>query len=95
MRSKIKNLAILCCFASIQSTQAGEFPSSILTAETDAFIHQVLVDWKSPGGASVAVVRKIPRGVWKVETKGYGIATYNRSKVTENTLFSIGSNSKV
>lgn len=71
------------------------FPSSILTAETDTFINQVLVDWNSSGGAAVAVVRKNTEGNWNIETKGYGIATFNGSRTTENTRFAIGSNSKV
>ncbi|KAF9463775.1 beta-lactamase/transpeptidase-like protein [Collybia nuda] len=74
---------------------AQEFPSSVLTSETDTFINQVLTDWQSPGGAAVAVVRKSPQGDWIVETKGYGAATINGSKVTENTRFAIGSNSKL
>lgn len=67
----------------------------LLNDETDAFIHQVLTDFNSPGGAAVAVVRMDDQGAWSVETKGYGIATANGSKVTENTLFPVGSNSKV
>lgn len=67
----------------------------LLNDETDAFIHQVLTDFNSPGGAAVAVVRMDDQGAWSVETKGYGIATANGSKVTENTLFPVGSNSKL
>ncbi|KAF9463772.1 beta-lactamase/transpeptidase-like protein [Collybia nuda] len=72
-----------------------EFPSAVLTLDTDAFVNKILADWNSPGGAAVAVVRKTPQGDWNVETKGYGTATLNGSKITENTRFSIGSNSKL
>jgi len=67
----------------------------VLSEETDAFINQVLVDFNSPGGVAVAVVRKDDKGAWSVETKGYGVATANGSRVTENTLFAVGSTSKV
>ncbi|RDB30019.1 hypothetical protein Hypma_013824 [Hypsizygus marmoreus] len=69
--------------------------ANVLTNETDAFINRVLADWNSPGGIAVAVVRKDDQGAWNVETKGYGAATANGDKVTENTLFGIGSNSKL
>lgn len=77
------------------SAHAQGTQNSVLNAETDAFINQVLADWNSPGGAAVAVVRRDAQGGWNVETKGYGVATLNGSKVTENTRFAIGSNSKV
>jgi CubicO group peptidase (beta-lactamase class C family) len=67
----------------------------ILTDEIDTFINQLLTDWTSPGGAAVAVVKLNAQGQWNVETKGYGIATVDGTKVTENTRFGIGSNSKV
>ena len=76
-------------------TSAQTTLKPVLNENTDAFINQVLKDWNSPGGAAVAVVRKDDQGAWNIETKGYGIATANGSEVTENTLFSIGSNSKV
>ncbi|RDB26831.1 Gigasin-6 [Hypsizygus marmoreus] len=69
--------------------------SPILNDETGAFINQVLTEWGSPGGAGIAVVRRDAQGTWNVETKGYGIATANGSKITENSLFGIGSNSKL
>ena len=67
----------------------------VLTNATDAFINHVLADWNSAGGLGVAVVRKNEQGLWNIETRGYGIATLDGRKVTEHTLFSIGSNSKV
>ncbi|KAF9463773.1 beta-lactamase/transpeptidase-like protein [Collybia nuda] len=75
--------------------RAQELPSSVLTPDTDAFINSILADWETPGGAAVAVVRKTPQGGWNVETKGYGTATINGSKITENTRFAIASNSKL
>lgn len=41
---------LLYGFAILSSAVAHDFPDRILTAETDAFIDQVLVDWNSPGG---------------------------------------------
>lgn len=95
MRAYSVYAALLCSFATLFTACAREFPSSILTAQTDVFINQVLADWNVSGGAAVAVVRKSPQGHWNIETKGYGVATLNGSKVTENTRFGIGSNSKV
>jgi len=67
----------------------------ILNETTEAFITKVLKDWDSPGGVGIAIVRKDKEGQWFVETKGYGVATAQGDRVDENTLFSIGSNSKV
>ena len=72
-----------------------QFQSRVLNDRTDAFINGLLKEYDSPGGVSIAVVRRNPRGSWVVETKGYGMATLSGSKVTEDTLFAIGSNSKV
>ena len=70
--------------------------SPVLNANTGAFINQLLTEYESPGGIGVAVVSQDPSGTWNVETNGYGVATLaDGSKVTENTLFAIGSNSKV
>jgi CubicO group peptidase (beta-lactamase class C family) len=70
-------------------------PGKILTDDIDTFINHLLADWTSPGGAAVAVVKLNDQDEWNVETKGYGIATANGTKVTENTRFAIASNSKV
>ena len=68
----------------------------VLNSNISAFINQLLTEYESPGGIGVAVVRQDVSGTWNVETQGYGVATLvNGSKVTENTLFPIGSNSKV
>lgn len=87
-------LSLLCSPRVLRASAQGP-QGSILTAEVDAFINQLLADWTSPGGAAVAVVKLNEQGQWNVETKGYGIATANGTKVTENTRFGIGSNSKV
>lgn len=75
------------------NTQGAQ--GNILTDEVDAFVNQVIANWTSPGGAAVAVVKLNEQGEWHVETKGYGRASLNGTKVTENTRFGIGSNSKV
>ncbi|KAF9463774.1 beta-lactamase/transpeptidase-like protein [Collybia nuda] len=68
---------------------------NVLTQETDEFIEKVIADWNSPGGIAVAFVRKDDQGRWNIETKGYGRANLGGAKITENTLFAIGSNSKL
>jgi CubicO group peptidase (beta-lactamase class C family) len=68
----------------------------ILDQETDDFVEKVLKDWKSPGGVAIAFVRRDETGKWvDIETKGYGTATATGTKVTPETMFNIGSNSKV
>ncbi|KAL0946348.1 hypothetical protein HGRIS_012583 [Hohenbuehelia grisea] len=69
--------------------------TQILTPELDDYINRVLSDWNSPAGAGVAVVRLKDDGKWQVETKGYGNARTDGTKVTKDTLFAIGSNSKL
>ncbi|KAJ6469452.1 beta-lactamase/transpeptidase-like protein [Mycena sanguinolenta] len=83
--------ASLLCFANFALADN----STILSSEIDVFINNILAEWNSPGGVAVAVVRKDGQGGWLVETKGYGIATVNGSKVTPDTIFSVGSNSKL
>ncbi|KAG7088848.1 hypothetical protein E1B28_012802 [Marasmius oreades] len=78
------------------SASAQTIPNNVLTPEVDAFIEGILSTVGSPGGVSVAVVRLDPSGGWNVETKGYGIARLSdNASVTADTLFSIGSNSKL
>lgn len=98
MRShSFKLVPLFLLFGSTTVIQASskEIPGKLLNEETDAFINQVLTEWNSTGGISVAVVRKNDQGAWNVETKGYGRAKADGSKVTEKTLFGIASNSKV
>ncbi|KAJ7766340.1 beta-lactamase/transpeptidase-like protein [Mycena maculata] len=70
--------------------------TNLLNAEVDSAINSILKDFKSPGGVGVAVVRRHKdRSGWNVETKGYGNAKVDGTKVTSDTLFPIGSNSKL
>ncbi|KAJ7451980.1 beta-lactamase/transpeptidase-like protein, partial [Mycena latifolia] len=69
--------------------------STILSPQIDAFINNILAEWKTPGGVGVAVVRTNPEGGWLVETKGYGVAKADGTTVTPDTIFSLGSNSKL
>ncbi|KAF5391208.1 hypothetical protein D9757_003079 [Collybiopsis confluens] len=68
---------------------------NILTQEIGQFIQDILASWNSAGGVGIAVVQKNEDGSWNVETKGYGTARADGSGVTEDTLFAIGSNSKL
>jgi hypothetical protein len=67
----------------------------LITPELDTWISGLLKEWNSPGGLSVAVVKQHDDDEWVVETRGYGLAREDGTKVDENTLFGIGSNSKV
>ncbi|KAJ6476921.1 beta-lactamase/transpeptidase-like protein [Mycena sanguinolenta] len=67
----------------------------ILTTRLDNAITNILQSLKTPGGVGVALVRKTDQGTWQLESKGYGNATVNGDKVTSETLFAIGSNSKL
>ncbi|KAJ7484270.1 beta-lactamase/transpeptidase-like protein [Mycena latifolia] len=55
--------------------------AQILTPEVDAFINNVLTEWNTPGGAGVAVVRMDGQGGWRIETKGYGFAKADSTKL--------------
>ncbi|KAK7018013.1 hypothetical protein VNI00_018439 [Paramarasmius palmivorus] len=69
---------------------------AILNPNMDDFIEKVISSWNSPGGAGVAVVKQHEDGSWQVETKGYGIANVaEQSKIDADSLFYIGSNSKL
>ncbi|KAG6844992.1 hypothetical protein H0H87_001935 [Tephrocybe sp. NHM501043] len=95
MKPFLLNLVPICLIF-ISGAYAEGTRKSVLNEMTDAFINDLLKGWNSPGGVAVAVVQKNEAGAWNVETKGYGIATLaNASRVTENTLFAIGSNSKL
>jgi CubicO group peptidase (beta-lactamase class C family) len=67
----------------------------VLNSRLDDAILDILKEFKTPGGVGVAVVRKTTQGTWRLESKGYGNATAHGDKVTADTLFAIGSNSKV
>ncbi|KAJ7586977.1 beta-lactamase/transpeptidase-like protein [Mycena floridula] len=89
--------SILLLVLAVTRAQQATFSSSsrILTAEIDDFIRDVLDDWNSVAGISVAVVRKQNDGSFATETKGYGVAQRDGSSVTADTLFCIASNSKL
>jgi CubicO group peptidase (beta-lactamase class C family) len=98
MRSFLLGIGLFFCFdilasAADNSTQHST-TTQILNAEVDSFINNVLAEWNSPGGVAVAVVRMDSQGGWLVETKGYGVAKADGTKVGPDTIFSIGSNSK-
>lgn len=78
--------------AADNATQSND--TLILTPQVDAFINNVLADWNTAGGAGVAVVRMDGNGGWLIETKGYGAAKADGTKVNPDTIFSLGSNSK-
>ncbi|KAJ6569366.1 beta-lactamase/transpeptidase-like protein [Mycena capillaripes] len=96
---RISNLPILLPWISAL-VAAGANNSSdtnglqILNPDIDVFINNLLSEWNVPGGAAVAVVRLDEAGQWHTETKGYGIAKADGTKIDSNTIFSIGSNSK-
>ncbi|KAJ7118438.1 beta-lactamase/transpeptidase-like protein [Mycena crocata] len=78
-----------------QQAEISRAHRHILNPTIDAAIKSILKDYKSPGGVGVAVVQKSEQGRWTVEAKGYGIAKVDGTKVTSDTLFAIGSNSKL
>lgn len=76
------------------STQAINKP--LITERTEKYIQTLLTKWNS-SGLSVAVVRKdekSPTG-WHHEFGAYGVAKADGSLVTPDSVFAIGSNSKL
>lgn len=70
--------------------------SQILSPEIDQFVETILTEFNVPGGVGLSVVRQDQTtGEWFPEVKGYGVAKLDGTKVHEDTLFPIGSNSKV
>ncbi|KAJ7284592.1 beta-lactamase/transpeptidase-like protein [Mycena rebaudengoi] len=70
--------------------------ASVLTPHIDAAIADILQAFQVPGGVGVAVVHKDAHGSWVLESKGYGNASSDGlKKVTADTLFAMGSNSKL
>ncbi|KAJ7240881.1 beta-lactamase/transpeptidase-like protein [Mycena rebaudengoi] len=70
--------------------------STILTPKIDAAIADILRAFQVPGGVAVAVIQKDAHGSSVLESKGYGNASSDgHKKVTADTLFAIGSNSKL
>ncbi|KAJ6563803.1 beta-lactamase/transpeptidase-like protein [Mycena capillaripes] len=72
---------------------ADETP--ILNARLETAIWDILREFKTPGGVGVALVRKTAQGTWQLESTGYGNATSHGDPITRDTLFPIGSNSKL
>ncbi|KAL0953877.1 hypothetical protein HGRIS_005051 [Hohenbuehelia grisea] len=70
-------------------------PYPVLDDWMNTYITDLLSRWNSSGGVGVAVVRRVSPSQWQVETRGYGKARYDGTPVTEETLFSIGSNTKL
>ncbi|KAF8884171.1 beta-lactamase/transpeptidase-like protein [Infundibulicybe gibba] len=95
LRQLTSRLPLYFLYGFILTASAQGSPNAILDAEMETFVNQVLTGWGSPGGVAIAVVRISSQGGWNVETRGYGAAKADGTKVNERTLFSIGSNSKV
>ncbi|KAJ6588019.1 beta-lactamase/transpeptidase-like protein [Mycena capillaripes] len=95
--SVLLRCSVASAFAHLQQPLVSDDarPKKILTNRVEAAINSILNEFHSPGGVGVAVVHKGQDHQWRVETKGYGIAKVDGSRVTENTLFGIGSNSKL
>ncbi|KIY64539.1 beta-lactamase/transpeptidase-like protein [Cylindrobasidium torrendii FP15055 ss-10] len=68
---------------------------SLLTPDIDAYIIATLAEVGTPGGLSIAAVVHNDDGSWAIETKGYGNATLDGTPVDEDTMFAIGSNTKL
>ncbi|KAK0489936.1 beta-lactamase/transpeptidase-like protein [Armillaria luteobubalina] len=88
-------LIYLCSLASAKQTPLSPTRNPVFSPSVDAFISDVLAEWNTPGGVSIAVVKKHSDGTWTVETKGYGNASIDGRKMTEDSLFFIASNSKL
>ncbi|KAJ7146054.1 beta-lactamase/transpeptidase-like protein [Mycena epipterygia] len=91
------NMHLLSFFAFVQlSCFVTAFNNNtILTSDIDTFVTNTLAEWNSPAGISIAVVRQNGQGGWIVETKSYGNAKADGTKVTSDTRFAIGSESKL
>lgn len=87
-------LVYLCALASAEQALLGLTRNPVLSPHVDAFISDILAEWNTPGGVSVAVVKKHSDGTWTVDTKGYGNASTDGQKMTGDSLFCIASNSK-
>ncbi|KAF5375446.1 hypothetical protein D9615_007951 [Tricholomella constricta] len=99
LQSLVKLIPYYLLYISIAGLPQGLAQSTteeLLDDKTEAFVNQILVDWKSPGGLSIAFVKQNEQGDWvNIEAKGYGRATASGKNVTEKTLFNVASNSKL
>ncbi|KAF7374353.1 Beta-lactamase class penicillin binding protein [Mycena sanguinolenta] len=82
------SLALLTFYAS-STTPANHNGTVILNLEVDAAVNAILADWNTPGGVAIAVVRMNNSGGWQVETKGYGTAKADGTKIGPDTLFDV------
>ncbi|KAF7338793.1 Beta-lactamase class penicillin binding protein [Mycena sanguinolenta] len=82
------SLALLTLYAS-STTRADPNGTAILNPEVDAAVNAILADWNTPGGVAIAVVRRDDSGGWQIETKGYGTAKADGTKIGPDTLFDI------
>ncbi|KAF8217633.1 beta-lactamase/transpeptidase-like protein [Mycena galopus ATCC 62051] len=83
------------CRTSSTSSTSSNGTDTILTPDLDAAITSILADWNTPGGVAVAVVRLDDDGDWQIETKGYGTAQADGTQISPDTIFNLGSNSKL
>ena len=99
MRRTLFRLLTAISHTLASSTQAPFYTKpqqfSVLTPEIDEYVHSLLDAWNSSAGISIAAVQRQDDGTWLTETKGYGAVNAAGDKVDEDTLFGIGSNSKV
>ncbi len=83
-----KVFVFLIAITALQSTHAQTTDKRL--AGIDTFINRILTEWKV-AGVTIAVVEKNK----VIMTKGFGYKDYeNKTPVTENTLFAIGSCTK-
>ncbi|KAF7299684.1 Beta-lactamase class penicillin binding protein [Mycena chlorophos] len=82
-------------FSPSYAASQSKSSNAILSSEFGDFVVQVLKDWNSHAGVAVAVVRQNGHGGWIVEQEGYGHAKADGTPVTPDTLFAIGSESKL
>ncbi|KAJ6469361.1 beta-lactamase/transpeptidase-like protein [Mycena sanguinolenta] len=82
------SLALLTGYAP-STTLADPNGTAILNPEVDAAVNAILADWNTPGGVAIAVVHMDDSGGWQIETKGYGTAKADLTKIGPDTLFDI------
>ncbi|PFH48917.1 hypothetical protein AMATHDRAFT_148822 [Amanita thiersii Skay4041] len=83
-------------YALQQPFNADSNPRKLISPNVDAYVNSMLAGWNS-SGLAVAVVRRddTAPGGWHREFASYGIAKDDGTPVTPDTLFSIGSDSKL
>src|SRR5262245_40311899 len=87
---RFSNLLVIVCLLSPASLRAQDAAVPANLTGLDSFVEQVMKDWHVPG-LSVAIVKD----GHVVYAKGFGYRDVKKGlKVTPDTLFAIGSNSK-